>query len=708
MNGNKKWVVRTQDEEFVKKLSYSLGVKDITARLLINRGYTEIEDARAFLDKSDSFLYDPFLLKDMDKAVERVIRAIENGEKITVYGDYDVDGITSVSIIYMYLSELGADVDYFIPSRDNDGYGINNTAIKGIAERGTKLIITVDTGITAIDETEYIKSLGLDIVVTDHHQCRPELPAAYAVVNPQRPDCTYPFKELAGVGVAFKLLCALELTLKNGGEYDLNTIKSMCRRYIDMVTIGTIADVMPLVDENRIIVYMGLAMLENTQKIGIKALFEASGIELSKKDRKKITSSVIGFTIAPRINATGRIANAERAVKLFISEHREEADSLAEEFCIINRERQDTETEILQEAIAMIEDNRMHETDTVLVLASDNWHHGVIGIVCSRITERYNLPSILISFDTCKDPEVNGENIGKGSARSIEGINLVQSLTESAELLEKYGGHELAAGLSIKRKNIDDFRKSINDYVKAELGGKAPEVKLDLEANLKLEDVNVSTIDDTMRMEPFGAKNPQPLFAVENVRIADIVLLSGGKHTKLFLMGEKGGISALYFGADLKKEGFEVGDVVSVAASMNINEYRGERTPQLICRDIILTEKYVDEVKQAHDIFASLVSGDAEIEDEDIPIRADFAAVYKLLKKSLPYGVGTISMKKIAAECDVSYVKLLCIMRAFSQAGLISCEMLTDIEFRVKLLPTSGKSDLTQTEIMKTILKVNL
>ena len=705
MNGNKKWVIKTQDEALVKRLTYTLGIKDITARLLINRGYTDAQSAGAFLDKSDSFLYDPFLMKDMEKAVGRVKSAVENGEKITVYGDYDVDGITSVSIIYMYLKALGADVDYFIPSRDNDGYGINNNAVKAIAERGTKLIITVDTGITAIDETEYIKSLGLDIVITDHHHCRPELPAATAVVNPQREDCTYPFKELSGVGVAFKLLCALELTLKTGGKYDLRVIKDMCRRYIDIVTIGTIADVMPLVDENRIIVYMGLALLENTQKTGIRALFEAAGIEMSKKDRKKITSSVIGFTIAPRINATGRIASAERAVRLFISDSREEAESLAEEFCIINRERQDTEQEILREAIAMIEEKRMNETDTVLVLASDSWHHGVIGIVCSRITEQYNLPTILISFDTCKDPEVNGDNIGKGSARSVDGINLAESLAANAELLEKYGGHELAAGLSIKRKNIDAFRESINAYAKEALGGGSPEVKLDLEARIALEDVNIPNIDDTMRMEPFGAKNPQPLFAIENVRIADIMLLSGGKHTKLFLMGEKGGISALYFGADLKKEGFEVGDTVSVAASMNINEYRGERTPQIICRDIILMEKYIDEAAEAHKLFERISSGDAEIDADDIPIRADFAAAYKLLRSKIPYGTATLTMKLMASECDVSYIKLLVMLRAFSEAELIQYEKMSDMDIRIKLIPAKGKADLNQTNIMKTILK---
>ncbi|MBQ7290788.1 MAG: single-stranded-DNA-specific exonuclease RecJ [Clostridia bacterium] len=707
MNGSKKWVIKEQDETLVKALSEALDVKEITARLLINRGYTDEKRARAFLEKSDSFLHDPFLMKDMEKAVARVLLALERGEKITVYGDYDVDGITSVSIIYIYLASLGASVDYYIPSRDTDGYGLNNSAIDAIAARGTSLIITVDTGITAIEETEYIKSLGLDVVITDHHHCRPELPAATAVVNPQREDCTYPFKELSGVGVAFKLLCAVELTLKNGGKYSLATIKDMCRRYIDIVTIGTIADVMPLVDENRIIVYMGLSLLENTQKIGVRALFEAAGIEISKKDRRKITSSVIGFTIAPRINATGRIGSAERAVKLFIAEHKEEAEALAEEFCIINKERQDTETEILQEVIREIEEKRMHETDTVLVLAGDNWHHGVIGIVCSRITEKYNLPSILISFDACKDAEVSGENVGKGSARSIKGVNLAESLAANAEFLEKYGGHELAAGLSIKRGNIDAFRKAINEYASEQLGGKKPEVSLEVEASLSLGEVNIPNIDDTMRLEPFGAENPQPLFALENVRIADMVPLSGGKHTKMFLTGEKGSASALFFGADLKAEGFEVGDIVSVAASLNVNEFRGDRTPQLICRDIVLVEKYVDEVAEAVKYFEDVYSGAELINSEDIPVRGEFAVVYKFLKRIFPYGGGTVSIKRISAECGVSYIKILCIFRAFFEGDIIKYDRISNFDFRITILPTEGKSDLNKTEIMKVILNKN-
>ena len=704
MNGSKRWVVKTQDETLVKQLSSALNITEITAKLLINRGYTDTESAAAFIAKSDSFLYDPFLMKDMEKAVARIKQAIDKHEKITIYGDYDVDGITSVSILYMYLDEQGASVEYFIPLRDTDGYGLNKASIKSIADNGTKLIITVDTGVTAIEETDYINSLGLDIVITDHHHCRPELPDACAVVNPQREDCKYPFKELAGVGVAFKLICALELNYVNGGDYNIATIKDMCKRYIDLVTIGTIADVMPLVDENRIMAYMGLSLLENTEKLGIRSLFEVAGIDTSKKDGRKITSSVIGFTIAPRINATGRISSADRAVKLFLSTSKEEAEYLSEEFCQINKERQDTETAIFLEAVRQIEENKMNERDIVLVLSSDTWHHGVIGIVCSRITEKYNLPSVLISFDTCKDLDKNHDNVGKGSARSVKGLNMAELFAANANLLEKYGGHELAAGLSIKRGNIDVFRKNINEQARKILGGQKPEVTLDIEAKIELADINISNIDDMTLLEPFGAENPQPLFSVENVKIADMVLLSGGKHTKMMFSSEGDNIPALFFGANLENEGISVGDIVSVVATMNINEFRGERMPQIICRDIKLVQHYADEVKTSRKYFEAIMLGETLIRREDIPIRTEFAVVYKFLRGILPYGSGPVSVKRIAAECDISYIKIFCIIHALYEGDIIKYDRISDFDFRITILPTEGKSDLTKTEIMKKIL----
>ncbi|MCQ2771548.1 MAG: single-stranded-DNA-specific exonuclease RecJ, partial [Clostridia bacterium] len=432
MFDSSKWSVLEQDDQLVKILSESLNVSKTCARILINRGYNDAESAKSFMEKTDNFFHNPFLMKDMDKAVSIIQQAIKEDEKITIYGDYDVDGVTSVSILYLYLKEHGANVDYYIPTRDSEGYGLNTSAFDVIKSHGTNLIITVDTGITAIDEVEYAHSIGLKVLVTDHHQCRPELPNAEAVVNPKRPDCEYPFKELSGVGVVFKIVCALELSEINGGEYNVYTIRDVCKRFIDLVTIGTVADVMPLVGENRVIVYLGLQLLQNPQCIGIKSLFRAAGI-IGAGGQKKVTATTMGYTIAPKINAVGRISSAERAVELFLSSSYSESDVIAEELCAINRERQETENVIYKEAFEQLSKEPEVEKFNAIVLASETWHHGVIGIVASRITEKFGVPSVLISFDGA-EPDEEGKIIGKGSVRSIKGVNIVEALSACSDL----------------------------------------------------------------------------------------------------------------------------------------------------------------------------------------------------------------------------------------------------------------------------------
>lgn len=705
MNVSKKWNVKKQDEQLVKELSSKLGVKEITARLLINRGYKEADMAEAFINKSDSFLYNPFLMKDMDKAAERLLNAIIAGEHITIYGDYDVDGITSVSVLYMYLKENDAKVDYFIPSREYDGYGLGKSAIKSIAENGTSLIVTVDNGITAIAETEYAASLGLDIIITDHHRCPEILPNAYAIINPHREDCGYPFKELSGVGVAFKLVCAIEL-LSEGGNYDIGVIKRMCARYIDLVTIGTIADVMPLTDENRIMVYMGLGMLNSTNKIGIKALFEAVGIDNSTNKRKEITSSVIAYTVAPKLNAAGRMGDAGRAVKLILSSSKEEAESLAEEFCIINGERQKLETEIFTEAVSYIEQDGI-EDEKVIVIYGNSWHHGVIGIAASRIAEKYSKPCVIISFDGCDAENPSEDDIGRGSARSIPGFNISEAFADSSDVLEKYGGHELAAGLSLKRKNLIPFIKRINEYAKKIFRSKKPEVVLDIDAKINISDVNVENIDDIMRLEPFGEANPQPIFCFNDVKIQDIVLLSMGKHTKIMISDGEKAVSALAFGSNLTLEGYGRGDTVDIAGNLSINNFRGEETPQIICRDIKLVEAYKDEIKEAEKYFQDIIAGDILIKVEDIPTHEDFAVIYKYLRKIFTSGGGTVHIKKISDGCGEPYIKILCAFRVFYEAALITYDRVPEYNYRIKLLPAEGKSDLSKTELMKKILYLN-
>ena len=691
-----RWFVAEQDWNTVKTLADSLSLEPLCARLLVNRGYCDTAKAKAFVSKSDAFLYNPFLLKDVDRAIKRIKQALENREKITIYGDYDVDGVTSVSLLYMYLKEHGADVDYYIPTRENEGYGLNVTAFQTISENGTRLVITVDTGITAIDEIAFARTIGLDVVVTDHHQCRPELPECEAVVNPKRPDCAYPFKELSGVGVIFKVLCALELDLVNCGEYNLFTIKDMCRRYIDLVTIGTIADVMPLYDENRIMVYMGLGILAKPRNTGIRALFRAVGIDSSKK----ITSSMIGYTIAPRINAAGRIGDAARAVQLFLSESPRLAEVIADELCLINRERQQTENLIFEEALAQIEESHDLEHESVLVLSSDHWHQGVIGIVASKITERFGKPSILISFDA----QTEGEPIGKGSARSIKGLNMVEALASCEKYLTKYGGHELAAGLSVERSNLEVFKQKLNEYASEKLASPDSVPKTFIEAEISEDDVTLEMVAELSKLEPYGAKNPEPIFVLRDISITELVPLSMGKHTRLSAHKNEHDISAVFFGHNLLTEGFAVGDEVDIVCSININEFRGNKSVQLIVRDIDFSDAVWREIELAEKEFSDIVNGTLKISKEDIPSRADFAAVYHVLR-DIGYTKGkTVSIMKLTASIsEISYLKAKVILKVFEECNLIELSQAGLATYHIKRLEADSKRNLSDAPLMKTI-----
>ena len=410
----------------------------ITAKLLYNRGYNTPEKVKKFLGNETTSLHDPFLMADMDKAVSRIKKALDDNEKIVIYGDYDVDGVTAVSSLYLYLKDKGADVSFYIPSREGEGYGVSVGAVERFATEGVKLIFTVDTGITACEETDFATELGVDVVVTDHHECREILPRATAVVNPHRPDCPYPFKDLAGVGVVFKLLWALEIKLFSEKETDrLVAIRKVFREYADLAAIGTIADVMPIADENRLIVMYGLEKIENTDRIGLSALIEASAnytsgdvkpaapvVKPMPAKKRKITSSYIGFGIAPRINAAGRISSASKAVELFLTNSEERARELAYELCDINKQRQVEENRIAEQAYKKIEQEFDFENERVIVLEDDGWQQGIIGIVSSRVTEKFGLPSILISFDGATRGFQGADDIGKGSGRSIKGMKI--------------------------------------------------------------------------------------------------------------------------------------------------------------------------------------------------------------------------------------------------------------------------------------------
>jgi single-stranded-DNA-specific exonuclease len=571
---NKKWIYSKPDKYIVQEICKTFKVSPLTATVILNRGVQEPEDIKMFLESDINSLHDPFLMKGMRKAVDRIKKAIAENEKITVYGDYDVDGVTSTAILAKYLSQCGACVDYYIPDRIDEGYGINKHALEKIQKNGTSLVVTVDSGITALEEVEYAIQLGLDIIITDHHECKEEIPKATAVLNPKQKDCSYPFKELAGVGVAFKLIQAL------AGK---DNFLSIVDHYCDIVCLGTIADVVPLLGENRLIVSRGLKTIAATKNVGLKSLINVSGV----KDNK-ISTGTIGFIIAPRINAAGRVGSALRAVQLFLTDDEFIADEIAQELNEENKNRQATEARILQEALEIIEQEFDLGRQKVIVLSGEDWHHGVIGIVASRITDRFYRPSILIALE--------GDE-GKGSGRSISGFNLFKALHECKDYLIKFGGHELAAGLSIEREKIPSFLENINNYANEILSDDDLVPRIYIDCEIDTDDLTFDTVNQLEILEPFGMGNAGPVFSFCNGVIVDIRTVGDNKHLKLVIEKNGNFVDAIGFNMANYSEQFIVGDVVDIACSLDINLYNGLKRVQLILKDIKLPDNKIIEYK---------------------------------------------------------------------------------------------------------------
>lgn len=563
---NKRWdyITKADSRRLVNDISNKYRISPVIARILVNRGIESEEDIKSYLGKSISGVHHPFLLKDSQKAAERIKNAIASQEKIVIYGDYDVDGITATSILYKFLSEQGAKVDFYIPNRSDEGYGINMLALRKISVSGASLLITVDCGITAVGEVEFAKTLGLDVIITDHHTCKEDLPRAYALVNPKQPECTYPFKDLAGVGVSFKLILAIALTLGlNAREY--------FDKYIDIVAIGTVADVVSLTDENRIFVANGIKSIQNTQNPGLRALFQTAGIT-----GKPITAGIISFSVAPRINAAGRVGSANTAVELLVTNSEERAHEIALALEDENRERQQTETEILKDALDMISNIEDADKKHVFVLAKKDWHHGVIGIVASRIVDRFYKPTILISLK---------DNIGKGSGRSIKGFNLFDALTHCQDILLKYGGHELAAGLGLNYSDIGEFDRQINQYAAEVIKPEdiVPCIRIDDE--ISPNDITLETAQALSVLEPFGMGNPQPVFSLCGATLTSARTLSDGKHCKLSVSKNGKTLNFIGFGMGSFTDHFVVGNKIDIAFTIGINIFRGEKNLQLIIKD---------------------------------------------------------------------------------------------------------------------------
>ncbi len=708
------WEVRycfgdTERDGAVADIARQLGVSPLFAVLLYNRGYDTPEKARGFLHFEETDFHDPFLMADMDKAVTRILSAVQNKEKIYIYGDYDVDGVTSVSMLYLYLNELGCDVGIKIPRRDGEGYGVSRAAVEAIAADGATLIITVDTGITAKDEVAYAAELGVDFVVTDHHECHGELPNAVAVVNPHRPDCNYPFCELAGVGVVFKVICACEMTrAEQDGEPRINGARRVCMEYADLVSVGTIADVMPLVDENRLIVSLGLSKLSRGEgRRGLLSLLEASSKRGEDSRHKRVTSGMIGFGIAPRINAAGRISDALIAAKLLLASEREAVERYTEELCKINKQRQAEENSIATEAYKMIEENPSFATDKVIILDCDHWQQGIIGIVSSRITEKYGLPSILVSFKGAFDGEPSEYDDGKGSGRSIKGLNLVEALGHCEDILEKYGGHELAAGLTVKRGRIDELRRRMNEYANEHMTEDMFKVRVEADCELTPADINMSFADELLALEPFGIGNPTPQFVLRDATVKKITYIGGGKHTKLLLCKDESTLTAMYFGVGEGSLLFEVGDKVDVLFNLDVNDYRGMRNVQLIVHDMDYAVSVVRELDGEKLRYKQICGGEKYRAEEGIvPDREDFARVYTSLRKEFRGGVQemkTTSMLRIVNDggSEIGYIKLKFILKIFNELRICSVEEIEDELYRLDIFFNASKTNIEKSSILK-------
>lgn len=558
---NKKWEVKISDDELTNKIANEFNISKLVARILANKGLKESNEIEVFLNPRRSDFHDPFLMPDMKIAVDRILKAIETKEKVAIYGDYDADGITSSTVLKRFLSERGLDADIYIPNRLNEGYGLNEKAIKEIAQTNHTLIITVDCGITGNKEIELAKTLKIDTVVTDHHEPTEELPKALAVVDCKRKDNKYPFNELAGVGVAFKLIQAISIKLGIREEEYL--------KYLDLVCVGTISDIVPLKDENRTISKLGLRLVKQTKNIGLKVLLNSMGYQ-------KIDSNTISFGVAPRINACGRMGHEEEALELFLTNSVQEAEKITQRLNEYNLERQQIEKRIFDEVEEIIQKSEEKNLPCI-VLEKENWHHGVIGIVSSKITDMYFKPSILMSIEG---------DIAKGSGRSIPGFDLHEALENCKEEIEQFGGHSMAVGVTVKKANFDKFKNKFEEYARKKDISKITPI-LNIDEKITLKDITIKDIRDLELLEPFGEGNKPPIFQINNVKIDSIRSLSQGKHLKMEIKDQNSSIQAIGFNLGNLANDYKIEDKINIAGTLEINNYNGRENIQINIRDVM-------------------------------------------------------------------------------------------------------------------------
>lgn len=664
----KKWVIRQADKERASQISEKFNIDPFVAFLMVSRGIVDDLDVVNFM--TDEFmLSSPFDMADMDEAVFTVSEAIENGDKICIYGDYDCDGVTSTTLLVDFLRSKGADVCYYIPSRETEGYGLNNSAIDEIARWGVNLIVTVDNGISAFDEAEHIYELGMSLVVTDHHQLTDgKLPRAEAVVNPHREDNAMDFRDFCGVGVAFKFAVAM----------DEDNVEDIVERYIDLVAIGTIADVMPLKEENRALVRRGLQKLNNNPRKSLAPLI--------KRNSNEITSQDIAFQICPRINAMGRMGDAKRAVEFLLCDDAAQAASACNFLDEENASRQQVEQEIIEDVKKQIKKNPRLAASPVIVVAGKGYHHGVIGIVAAHILEKYGKPTFVIGIDE------NG--IARGSARSVEGFNIFEALTACSDDMIQFGGHPLAAGITLKEDMIEKFSADINEFAIKNYPV-MPQVELTLDFKLAPSYLNLDLVDSLSVLEPYGAGNSQAVFGIYKLRLLGVTPLSEGKHIRLDLQKKDTKIRVVKFSTPYDDFPYKPGDELNLAVKVSKNAYNGKMYLSVQAVDIRLSsldeDKYFAE-KSSYDLYRYT----GKVDESLYPTREDCALVYKYLKKNngYPYSLEDLYFR---LQSNVTYGKLMFALKAFSQGGLINYKK------GITLNTVKEKVNLEETPILKAL-----
>lgn len=675
----KVWSVAKVNKERAIAMANRLEIPPLLAMMLDIRGITKEEDVINFLQENKDFS-DPFLMKDMDKAVERITTAVENGEKICVYGDYDADGVTSTSLLYSYLRDsLGADVMFYIPTRTGEGYGMNKGAVDKIHSLGVTLIITVDNGISAREEIDYANSLGIDTVITDHHMPSGAIPKAVAVVNAHQQDDKSPFKDFSGVGVAFKLVMAIE------GEYA--DVDSLLENFSDIATLGTIGDIVPLVGENRTLVKNGLRHIQNSDRIGINAMKQESGIA-----EKEINSSNVAFTLVPRINAGGRLGSSEKSVNLLLTEDEDEAVTIADKLGMDNRERQSIEKEILASIDEEVRRTPNIVNDKILVFAGKGWHQGVVGIAASRIKEIYDKPTIIIGIDD--------DGVARGSGRSVEGFSLCDAVFACSEHLTHYGGHPMAVGISLEKEKINDFRKAINAYCK---DIKMPYNILHIDCKLNPNQLDLSILNSLSYIEPCGASNPSPIFGLYNMTVIATKEIGNGKHMRITLSRGQGQVPvyAVYFNHNFQSCSYRNGDIVDVAVSLDRNIYNGQENLSVIIKDIKYSQSNNEELIDSERIFDKFAKRYKLTKNEVmsiLPTRNDFAYVYRFLKQNKGFIYGEYALVN-ALNYKISMGKLIVILYSMKELGLINWQQ--GLYQSIIEMKESGKVNLEDSVFIK-------